>query len=364
MNILLMGGTGALGSSLVPLLAKEHNNQIYVTSRRKIQDIGNIHYLKGNAKDISFISSILERYNFDVIIDFMLYSVDEFKERMDILLRATKHYLFFSSSRVYAESIELVTESSLRLLDITNDKEYIEDFEYSLYKATEENALRESTYSNWTIIRPYKTYSDDRLQLSVFEKEQWADRPLRGKKVVFLKDSLDKFTSLTYTEDAAQILKRIIDSSDAYGKTYQIANPEQLTWSDVIDIYKKAYAKKGFTLDVVATDDYSTIASIFNNKYRMKYDGFLNRKFSDELIQKEFGPFEWTSVETGLSECTAKYIEKKTNQKINIDYAIEGYFDRKTGEKENITKIAGFKNKAKYILYRYLPLKLYFKIKK
>lgn len=241
MKILLLGGTGALGSSIIPLLAKEYNNQIYVTSRRQLQSIGNIHYLQGNAKDVRFINSILEHDKFDVIVDFMLYSVAEFKERIDLLLSATRHYLFFSSSRVYAESSDLVTESSPRLLDVTKDKEYMDDFEYSLYKATEEDILRKSVYKNWTIIRPYKTYSDERLQLSVFEKEQWADRPLRGKKVVFLKDSLDKYTSLTYAKDTALILKRIIESDKTYGKTYQIANPEQHTWSDIINIYKEAY---------------------------------------------------------------------------------------------------------------------------
>ena len=359
-----MGGTGALGCSLVPLLAKEQNDQIYVTSRRHIQDIDNIHYLQGNAKDKSFISSILEREKFDVVVDFMLYSVDEFKERIDILLGSTSHYLFFSSSRVYAESKELVTESSPRLLDTTKDKEYLQDFEYSLYKATEEDILKSSSYKNWTIIRPYKTYSDDRLQLSVFEKEQWADRPLRGKTVVFLKDSLEKFTSLTYTEDAAKILKRIIESNETFCKIYQIANPEQITWSDVIEIYKKAYQKKGFSLDVVTTNDYGNIASIFHNKYRMKYDGFLNRRFSDDLIQKEFGTFEWTSVKSGLTACTVNYIENRVEQKTTIDYALEGYFDRITGEKELVNKISGLKNKAKYVLYRYLPLRLYFKIKR
>ena len=75
MKILLLGGTGALGSSIIPLLAKEYNNQIYVTSRRQLQSIGNIHYLQGNAKDVRFINSILEHDKFDVIVDFMLYSV-------------------------------------------------------------------------------------------------------------------------------------------------------------------------------------------------------------------------------------------------------------------------------------------------
>ena len=119
-----------------------------------------------------------------------------------------------------------------------------------------------------------------------------------------------------------------------------------------------------FILDVVSTDDYSNIASMFHNKYRMKYDGFLNRRFSDESIQNEFGPYKWTPVESGLTACTVAYIEKRLRQQISIDYALEGYFDRITGEKEHINKIRGLRNKVKYVFCRYLPLKLYFKIRK
>ena len=359
-----MGGTGAMGSSLVPLLAQDKNNEIIVTSRRKIDDDQNIHYLRGNAKDLYFINGLLQDKIYDVIVDFMLYSVEEFNDRISLLLKATKHYLFFSSSRVYAETKDLITESSPRLLDATNDQDYIEDFEYSLYKAAEEDILIKSTFKNWTIIRPYKTYSDDRLQLAVFEKEDWALRPLRGKKVVFLRDSMCKYTSLTYTGDVARILRSIIYSDKAFGKTYQIANPEQVTWNDVIKIYQKAYEKHGFNFQVEITNDYHSLSIVFNNKYRIKYDGLVNRKFSDESIQRDFGPLKWTKVDDGLSYCTNNYIGNCIKQKQRINYSIEGYFDRITKEKEPIHKIPGLKNKTKYFLFRYLPYQLIMNNKK
>ena len=50
MEILILGGTGAMGVPLVNLLAKDH--KLFVTTRAKKENRGNITYIQGNAKDI------------------------------------------------------------------------------------------------------------------------------------------------------------------------------------------------------------------------------------------------------------------------------------------------------------------------
>ena len=94
MKILIMGGTGAMGKELVPLLAQDINNKITVTSRRVLSSNKNIEYIQGNAKNSMFINSLLENNRFDVIVDFMLYSVNEFKDRYTLLLNSCKQYIF------------------------------------------------------------------------------------------------------------------------------------------------------------------------------------------------------------------------------------------------------------------------------
>lgn len=361
MKILLMGGTGAIGAVLANLLAQNPEHNIYVTSRRKKTNLKNITYLNGDAKNLDFLLPVLEENQFDVVCDFMLYSVEELKSRMTELLSKTKHYIFFSSARVYAETKELVDENSNRLLDITDDEEYIRDFEYSLFKAAEENLFTNSTFNNWTIIRPYKTYSNERLQLGVFEKELWLGRVIRGKKVVFIKECLNKFTSLTFAEDTARILEKIIISASTFRKIYNIASPEQVTWQNVIDIYSRCFKEHNKNFQIMYCDDQemTMMGYVFQNKYRIKYDGLISRKFSDRKVQTEFGPFEWTKVEDGLTLCVNDYLSKYENNVQIIDYRSEGFFDKITGDKEPIHTIPGIKNKCKYILYRYLPYKLY-----
>ena len=364
MKILLMGGTGALGAALAPVLTADTSNSVYITSRKKHDDKGNIHYILCNAKETDELVLLLQKEQFDVVVDFMLYSEGEFENVAKKVLPLTRHYVFLSSARVYAESDEPISETSSRFLDITEDKDYLKDYEYSLYKAAEENVLIECKTKNWTIIRPYKTYSEDRLQLGVFEKEQWADRAIRGKKVVFLKDSMDKLTSLTHHTDAAKIIGLIINQREPNGKIYQIANPEQHSWQDIINIYAAVFAENGIDFNVVLTEDYYGLSEMLHNRYRMKYDGFINRVFSDKTIQELFGEFNWISVKTGLQDCLSAYIEKRRGDNIIVDYSVEGFFDRLTGETEAITTIPGWKNKTKYLLYRYLPQGILFKLRK
>lgn len=166
MKILLLGGTGAMGSHLSEIINNDKGNDIVITSRKTRVSKGNISYVVGNAHDKSFLDSLLNK-KWDVIVDFMVYNTDEFKLRVKDMLDSCNQYVFLSSSRVYANSNSAITEDSSRLLDVTNDSEYLATDEYALTKARQENVLKESGRTNWTIIRPYITFAENRLQLGV-----------------------------------------------------------------------------------------------------------------------------------------------------------------------------------------------------
>lgn len=163
-KILLLGGTGAMGVYLVPELISL-GFEVFVTSRSaKTSDNVKLTYIQGNARYDKFIEKIFVN-KYDAIVDFMVYTTEEFQYRHELLLKNTKHYIFLSTYRVFAESNLPITENSPRLLDVSNDSEYLATDEYALMKARQENILRKSQYKNWTIIRPTITYSKTRFQL-------------------------------------------------------------------------------------------------------------------------------------------------------------------------------------------------------
>ena len=73
MKVLVLGGTGAMGTHLVSILA-EAGMKVDVTSRQELADRTNIHYIKGNVHNISFVKSLLAQNYYNVIIDFMIYT--------------------------------------------------------------------------------------------------------------------------------------------------------------------------------------------------------------------------------------------------------------------------------------------------
>ena len=54
MDILVLGGTGTMGVALTSLLENEGHN-VFVTSRNNHRNKELVTYIKGNAKDLSFL---------------------------------------------------------------------------------------------------------------------------------------------------------------------------------------------------------------------------------------------------------------------------------------------------------------------
>ena len=124
MRVLILGGTGVMGRYLVDIFHQKEVD-VYVTSRKHNKSYDNINYILCDAKNTNNISVILEQ-GWDAIVDFMVYaSLEEFKEKKDMMLRSTKQYIFMSSARVYADSDVPITEKSSRLVDVSTDGEYI-----------------------------------------------------------------------------------------------------------------------------------------------------------------------------------------------------------------------------------------------
>ena len=351
MKILVLGGTGAMGVDLVKILAKRGDN-VTVTSRfERKSDFDNVKYVKGDAHDTAFIKSILVK-KYDAIVDFMVYNTKEFKARRDMLLNATNQYIFLSSSRVYADSETPITEDSPRLLDATTDSVYLKTDEYALTKARQENLLHKSGKTNWTIIRPYITYSNQRLQLGVYEKELWLYRAMQNKTIVFPKAIAEKYTTMTLGADVAMGISKLIGNEKAMGEAYHITTKKAIKWEDVLSIYKRVFNEvTGKKLKIKYTDDPKPIYEAMGNKYQVIYDRLFDRRFDNTKFLQAVGEYEFGSSEIGLERCLREFLEKpifRTTSTLAI-------MDKLTGERTKLSEISGVKKKCKYLAVRYLP---------
>lgn len=364
MRILILGGTGAMGKHLVTILTTM-GHEVYVTTRsskNKADDnqgaVKKVTYIIGDAHDNLFIKKLLnEQWN--VIVDFMAYTEEEFKQKMMLLLKNTEQYIFLSSARVYADSDEAITESSARLLDICQDENYLATDEYALSKARQENLLRASGYENWTIVRPYITYADERLQLGVFEKENWLYRALHKRTIVFSKDIAEHLTTMTHGQDVANGISKLIDNVKALKQTVHIVNTQNMQWKDVLEIYLKVIKKcTGVIPKVYMVDNMNLIEKAMNNHYQIHLDRLYNRTFNNEKMDEICGEnMKYTSMENGLELCLTNFIKNSRDFR-DISWKVEACLDRITGENTPIKEIPTNKQRLKYLVTRYIPFNL------
>lgn len=346
--MLILGGTGAMGIHLVNELKNSHW-QITVTSRSEHQSELNITYLKGNAHDIKFLESILDKH-FDVVVDFMAYTTTEFESRYRTFLSSCKQYVYLSSSRAYNDSESLITEDTPLLINTCNDVNYLSTDEYALSKGRQENMLRESEFTNYTIIRPYITYGEQRLQLGVLEKEEWLYRALKGRTIVFSTDIAQKNTTLTYGRDLSRALIPLLGNEKALGEVFHITEDEPVLWSEVLNIYVEEIERFTGRKVKVLMQEQSHNLSLPHRKWQVLYDRLFNRTFSNSKIKQFIKTDTFVKPHEGLRLCIRSCMNSPKFS--SIHWREEAYYDRLTGEWAKLNEFTSWKMAIKYFLYR------------
>lgn len=325
-NILVLGATGAMGRYLVPALA-ENGFRVDAISLDDVPDtLEHVTYYKRNAKDDTVLSELLNSRDYDAVVDFMLYSEAEFQSRYELFLQKTKHYLFFSSYRVYADLERPIKETSPRLLEASDDVEFLshKDTEYALYKARKEDILCRSSYQNWTILRPSMVYSTYRYQLIGLEAPTFIPRAQAGKTVILPENAMTQHAALTWSGDVAKMIVGLLLNENAFGETYTVASGEAITWGEVTEIYKKALKMDVLT---VSREEYAKIFAPFQSEwYKHLYDRFYDRLIDNSKILAVTGltATDFTDFETGV----CRELSKMKDKSIWKENAISQQMDR------------------------------------
>ncbi|MDY3949649.1 MAG: NAD-dependent epimerase/dehydratase family protein [Eggerthella lenta] len=348
MRILVLGGTGAIGFHVCRLLA-EAGYEVVVTSRRqRDSNVLGISYVVGNAKRRDFLDAVLcERW--DAVLDFMVWSTAEFRERCESFLSSAEQYLFVSSYRVYADS-SVITEDSPRLLDVINDPEYLATDEYALAKARCENMLFESGRSNWTIVRPAITYDGGgRLQLGVMESEAWLARAVAGIPVPFPREMLSKQATMSGGGDVARMIAALVGNPQAYGESFTVSSSDHMSWSDVAETYRTVLP---FDLVEVALSDYERI---YGAAYQIRYDRMCDRVIDNGKILRATGILEdsLVSMRDGLAGALRDFLA--TDSPFPVRAGLSGRLDRLVGGFPSLGGVSkdGIASLAKYLARRF-----------
>ena len=321
-KVLLLGGTGAIGSYLAQELITL-GFDVFVTSRsERTSDNGKLTFIRGNAHDNKFIKKILARDKYDAIVDFMIYETEEFNHRYELFLANCKHYIFLSSTRVFKRTNQPVTEKSIRVLDVTNECEHQDPDDYNLSKARQEDILKNSNYNNWTIVRPGLVYSKNRFPLGTLESSTILFRAYCNCPVILPQEMLEKHTSMIWGGDAGKMIARIVLNPKAFGDDFNIVSHKRNTWVEVAQYYQKII---GLTVLPTSIDTYIR-ATACDPKI---LDSRLNDRVLDNskiLKIAEMDEESVISIFNGLALELQGLPEKL--KKLQINYALNARMDK------------------------------------
>ena len=289
-NVLVLGGTGAMGVYLVPELA-DRGYQVDVISLDDVKsDRPDITYRVGDCKNDDFILQVLTETHYDAVVDFMLYfGREDYAKRYALMMEHTDHYITLSTYRVYSDKELPTKETSPRLLDVSQDKDFLatELDEYSLYKARQEDAITSSGYKNWTILRPAITFSKTRFQLTTMEANIWLWRALNGKTVLLPEGAMQIEATMSWAGDVAKMIAGLVLNPKAYGEKYSVCTAEHQPWAQVAQYYEEIL---GMKYKVIPTEDYiQLMGGTPGARYQLLYDRCLNRVMDNSKILEAAG---------------------------------------------------------------------------
>lgn len=342
-NVLLIGGTGAIGIYVAKECIKL-GYIVYVTTRNySLKDSDSLRYLHGNAKEPSFLHELKDKRDYCAVIDFMVYSTSEFSEAIKQLLELSPQYIFVSSFRVFSDSNHsLINEESEKLIDQKLEKNFACSDDYALAKARQEKLL-ESQYSNsgWTIVRPSITYSTGRFQFGALEANTIIPRSEDRLPVPIPVEILTKKTTMTWAGDVGKMISLLICNKKALNESYNVLTHESNTWERVAEIYSSLINMK---YTVVSLDDYLNLGL---SKWQIKYDRLFNRICCNDKILSVTGmkKSDLMPLEEGLKlEVREFYKKEHSHSTVN---KINGRLDRVS----NILRFPGSSSARFFISY-------------
>ena len=281
-RILILGATGAMAVYLIPELLNKGYEIVGVTLDDVTSDTSGLTYIKADAKDMEFLKELLKS-GFDAIVDFMIYNrVSDFREYCELFLKNTRHYVFLSTYRIYADDSPL-SETSKRLLDVEKPSDFVNELEYSIYKAEEEDLLLSSSFDNFTIVRPAITYSKKRFQLTTLEGNVFVWRMLNGKTVVLPEGAMEKEATLSWAGDVAKMLASIILNPKAWREIYNVSTNEHMTWEKIAEIYTRLGGLKYITVSDETFLDIIAEGAVYA-KQQLLYDRCFDRVVDNRKI--------------------------------------------------------------------------------
>lgn len=282
-KVLVLGGTGIIGQHLCKVLFAD-GHQVYVTSRSARSDTDGIRYIHVNARDKDSLRRAIDSMQLDAVVDLVSFSKDQVLDMVSVFKGKIKQYMFVSSATVHdgGSNRERIDEKT----------KFVHDgWSYPLEKIKAEKALHEACSDasmNYTIIRPYITYSSQRISFGGWEGASILKAIIEGRPIVLAEELASSVTTLTHSHDLAVGISGLVLNDKAMNEDFIIASNEPHEWREVLEVTASITGSRLELVDVPGSE----IKKNFPELTGKINDRHMSRSFNIAKLKKAVVNYE------------------------------------------------------------------------
>ena len=302
-KVLLIAGGGTLGTYTAEELLRLGAYVDVICPEEKHSHNERLMFYQSYATD-EFLKELFSKNHYDGIVNFIHYpDSDDYKPVHKLLSDNTDHLIFLSSYRVYADLEHPIKETSPRLLDISDDEEFLAKEEYALSKAKAEDfIINESNTKNWTIVRPVISFSDRRFDIVTTNQRVIFEYKKLGKTMLLPEGAKNLTAGLDWAGNTGKLIANLLLKKETLGQTYTISSAQNLTWGEVAEIYTRLI---GVKFEWIDSDEWLNNPECVKSHYAYwgaVYDRFFDRKIDNSKVLKATGlnSDDFLSIEEGV----------------------------------------------------------------
>ena len=301
-KILLIAGGGTLGSYVSLELLKKGAVVDVICLEERVSEHEGLTFYRESAT-LEFLSAFLADRHYDGIVNFIHYkTAEEYAPVHALLIAKTDHLIFLSSYRVYANEQLPVTETAPRLLDVTEDREFLEVEDYALPKARCEDFL--NTYHKgeaWTIVRPVISFSHLRLDLFVYSNDEIREQVEAHGALRLPAWAKDLVAGIDWAGNSGKLIANLLLKKETFGEAYTVSSAQNLTWGEVAALYTRLF---GYPVEWCCEEDFIEVYPCVTTykKWLYLYDRKYSREIDNRKILSATGlcDQDFLSIEEGL----------------------------------------------------------------
>jgi len=251
MNILIIGGTGLISTSISrQLIETGHNLTLFNRGQTEPRLPGDYQVIRGDRNDFAaFEEKMAEAGPFDCVIDMICFNPEQAASAIRAFTGRVGQFVFCSTVDVYTKPPATfpVVESHQRisLSDYGREKAICEDLFMDAHSAGSFPV---------TILRPASTYGEGGSIIHAFGWETYfIDRLLKGKPVIVHGDGEALWVSC-HVDDVARAFVNALGNEKTFGQAYHLAGEEWQTWNQYHQRLAQAIGAPEPTIVHIPTD--------------------------------------------------------------------------------------------------------------